>query len=271
MKIFGIMLVKNEGDIIGFTLERALESFDGIFVFDNGSNDTTWDLVREAAEADPRVVPYKSSSEPFRDSLRSDVFNAFSNQASEGDWWCRLDGDEVYLDDPREFLKSVPARHHVVWTEHLQFYLTEEDVARLGKEVGPPPIMTSETLPRYYRCNFSEARFFRHRNSLVWDATSWPSRMGVVTPRRIRVCHYQYRSPQQLEMRLATRKEAAATGWEHFKKDEHKSGWRDGLVDSSTLHLFEPSKPVIVEDCIAKSAESWHRQVLKSVYYLIRK
>ena len=41
MKIFGIMLVKNEVDIVGHTLKEAQKWCDKIFILDNGSTDGT--------------------------------------------------------------------------------------------------------------------------------------------------------------------------------------------------------------------------------------
>jgi len=267
MKIIGIMVVKNEGDIIRHTLTANRKSFDRILVLDNGSTDQTWDVVKEIAANDHGIVAFARTEEPFRDSLRSRVFNAHRNEAKPGDWWCRLDADEVYLDDPRAFLAKVPTHHHVVWSIHLQFYLTASDLVRFPVQNGPPPEMQESHLPHHYRCNFSEARFFRHRNNLVWGDTSWPSRMGVVTPKRIKVCHYQYRSPQQISLRLTTRKAAAASGWEHFKKDENKTTWRDALVDATTLQRFDEIEGVIVDPELFVAVESWSRRLIKAVYY----
>jgi hypothetical protein len=35
----------------------------------------------------------------------------------DGDWWCILDADEFYIDDPREFLEAVPKRFSSVWMQ----------------------------------------------------------------------------------------------------------------------------------------------------------
>src|SRR6478736_6686239 len=112
MRILGLCLVKNEADIIRTSLRESRKWCDRIFVFDNGSTDATWDLVQEAAQIDPGVVAFRQDSRPFDDALRAEIFNTFRSEACEGDWWCRLDADEFYIDDPREFLVGVPRRHH---------------------------------------------------------------------------------------------------------------------------------------------------------------
>ena len=50
MRIFGIMLVKDEGDVVGATIEAAQRWCDAIYVFDDGSQDSTWEQVLRAAE-----------------------------------------------------------------------------------------------------------------------------------------------------------------------------------------------------------------------------
>ena len=99
MRIHGLMLVKDEADIVGATLEAAARWCDSIYVFDNGSSDGTWELIQAIAARDPRVVPYKQDAKPFRQSLRGEIFRQFRDRAHPGDWWCILDGDEFYACD----------------------------------------------------------------------------------------------------------------------------------------------------------------------------
>ena len=88
MKIFGICLVKNEEDIIEHCLTEAAKWADKIFVYDNGSEDQTWEIVQDIAKANDKIVPYKKEALPFRDHLRAKVFNAYKHLAKDGDWWC---------------------------------------------------------------------------------------------------------------------------------------------------------------------------------------
>ena len=46
MKIFGLMVLKNEGDIVGQTLEAALAWCDRIAILDNDSDDGSLDYLR---------------------------------------------------------------------------------------------------------------------------------------------------------------------------------------------------------------------------------
>lgn len=265
MRIFGNCLVKNEADMIIETLTAAVRWCDRIFVFDNGSTDGTWEKVLTFAEREPRVVPFRSAAVPYRDSLRMDTFNAFRHEAQEGDWWCKLDADEIYYDDPRAFLAAVPRRHHVVWGVNFQFYFTDLDAARWEKnpQAYPPHAPAQEAL-RYYRCDYAEVRFFRHRPRLVWDQGSAPRHLGVVHPRRIRFQHYQYRSPAQIDLRLKTRQQAIASGCDTFQGYCDENSWREKVVPASTCHNFDaPDRMRIEDDRIPPHLERFHERTMK--------
>ena len=113
MKIFAIMLVKDEADIVKSVILSAKKWADRIFIMDNGSTDGTWEICKSLA--DEIVVPLKQDFRPYSNGLRADVFNEFKHESEDGDWWCfKLDADELYLDDPKEFLKNVPSKYHLV-------------------------------------------------------------------------------------------------------------------------------------------------------------
>jgi glycosyltransferase involved in cell wall biosynthesis len=246
MKIHGICLAKNEGDLIEYSLRDKLSWCDFIYVYDNGSSDDTWAIAQRAAAREPgRILLFRSENTAFHDGLRGDVFNHYRGNARRGDWWCRADVDEFYVENPRDFLAAVPRWHHVVWAAHIQYLFTEIDLARY-EETGACRI--PEDLPRYYVANYSEPRFFRHRDGLVWDERgAWPAHVGVVTPRRIRVRHYQFRSPSQIERRLATRREAAARGYSHFAHSQ-AADWREKIDRSAELHLDNGDGAFVIDE-----------------------
>lgn len=256
MKIHGICLVKNEADVIEETLTKSARWCDAIHIFDTGSGDDTWERVASLAAKLPNIRPYKKEVRPFRDELRAEVFNDVKRTACAGDWWCRLDADEIYIDDPRKFLAEVPACHHAVFSASCQYYFTEKDVE--SYEADPAAFLgrSCEDRLRYYECNWSEVRFCRHRPKLKWSGSSWPTHMGLAHPRRIRLKHLQYRSPEQISARLATRKRAIEEGYTVFAAYDRGSDWRDKIRKSSSLsyddgsgrfHIDEGRLPVHLE------------------------
>jgi hypothetical protein len=221
MKIHGLCLVKNEVDVLQETLLSGLNWCDHIYIFDNGSNDGSWELVRTLAEQHMQIVPYKQDAVLYSNGLRADIFNAFRSNAGPQDWWCALDADEFYIDDPRIFLAKIPGHLQTVWSASLNYYFTDQDAVSYQQD----PVKFLQTpiqqRLRYYYNNWGELRFFRHSDDIVWTRTQggFPPTMftAPACPIRIWLKHYQYRSPEQIERRLRTRRPAmeASTGFLH--------------------------------------------------------
>jgi len=221
MKIHGMCLVKNEADVLPETLTRALHWCDHIYVFDNGSSDGTWELVKELAGHHLQIIPYKQDDVLYSNGLLADIFNAFRSNAGPRDWWCRLDADEFYIDDPRIFLAKIPDRFQTVWSASFEYFFTDQDA--ISYQQDPVNYLSTpvEQRLRYYLNHWGELRFFRHSDNTVWtrDDGHFPEVVweGLAYPVRIWLKHYQYRSPEQIQQRLLTRRAAidAGSGFRH--------------------------------------------------------
>ena len=242
MKIRSICLVRNEVDVIEACLQEASLWPDEIYVYDGASDDGTWEKVQ--AMADGCIIPWKSDNQVFRESLRADVFNDVRHKAKEGDWWCQLNADEFYVEDPRAFLEKVPASDHVVWGLSIEYFLTDKDIA--SREYGPDFRANKENI-RYYKAFNSERRFFRHRNRLIWSADhAWPKHLGVVHQTLLPVQHYPFRSPQQIQTRLDVRRrnrERGFAGWDHAKQ----ASWQEKIAPADALHYDSGNGQFIIE------------------------
>jgi len=252
MRIHSICVVKNENDIIVETLTAAAAWSDFIYVYDNGSTDGTWAKVLDLAGRVPQVVAFASEDRPFREDLRREPFNRRRDQSAPGDWWCKLDADEIYIDSPREFLAGVPARFDVVWAAMFQYYFTDKDAAQFARA----PDLYSDEVPleqkcKYYVNNWSAIRFFRDKPDLRWESGARPYPLTRAYPRRIRLKHYQYRSPRQIEMRLATRREAMSRGG---FKHERRGRWAQGIV----------ARPARGRHDDTRAPESWTERIVDS-------
>ena len=100
MKIFSLCCVRDENDIVRETLESALEWSDKIFIFDNGSVDGTWQTLKTLAKQRSRLILVGHEQREYSDIFRGEMFEANRAVASPGDWWCVLDADEIYIDNP---------------------------------------------------------------------------------------------------------------------------------------------------------------------------
>lgn len=259
MKIHALCIVKNESDIISQTLINAAKWCDFIYCFDNGSTDGTWETILELSKQHKQIISYKQEDCPFRDSLRNEIFNFYRTNIVEDDWVCRLDADEIYIDDPRIFLSKISKKYQVVVSATLHYYLTEKDVENY--ELNPS--LYADKIPiekkcYYYINNWSEVRFFKYRSNLNWYAENeWPTNLlGDAYPIRIRLKNFQYRSPQQIQKRLETRRKLLTEGifpheaqsnWKamvlniasapcNTSKDAVNHTWKDRVMESAELY-----------------------------------
>ncbi|MGJ3246544.1 MAG: glycosyltransferase family 2 protein [Elainellaceae cyanobacterium] len=256
MNIHGICIVKNEADIIEQTLTHAATWCDFIYVFDNGSTDGTWEKVLDLSKRYSPIIPYKQDDCVFHDWLRSEVFHHFRSNSIEGDWWCRLDADEFYIDDPRIFLKKVPQSYQCVWSASFSYYFTDKDLERYNHD----PSLYADDVPvsqkyRYYLNNWSEPRFCRYDKNLIWDRSQeWPY-FGAVYPVRIWLKHYRYRSPQQIQKRVSDRQQAQARGNNGFRH-EAQSDWL-----ATVFNPFKMSSQTLTVQC---GDDTWKERIVDS-------
>lgn len=237
-KIHAICLVRDEADIIEDTLRAAMQWCDRIYVYDNGSEDNTWEIIHRLSTESDKVIPFLKDASEFTNGLRGKVFSHYRNEACPQDWWCILDADEFYIDDPRTFLAKVPEYFDAVWNSSFQYYFTDLDAARY--EVDPEAYGLGESVKerlRYYRNNWSELRFFRHSEKLNWSAScGHPAPLKAVYPVRIWLKHYQYRHPDQIIKRIKIRQQARKP-FIH----EAVSDWQDSVLDTGSVKKRELS------------------------------
>jgi len=232
MNIHCLCIVRDEIDVLKHTLEAALEWARIIYVSDNGSTDGTWELLQDYGSRHPKIVLTERELGPYREAVWAEMANEFATEAREDDWWCRLDADEIYIDDPRQVLARVPPREKIVWSASVQYYFTDVDLAAYRRN---PRRFTEEwdpSLLRHYSANWSEPRFVRHDPGVDWSGT-WPENFYQLRSarRRIRLRHYQYRSPPQIQRRMSLRLRSPEKMFRH----EKTKGWLTGGLSQEDL------------------------------------
>lgn len=230
-KIYSLLVVKNEADILRASLLDALRWSDKVIVLDNGSTDGTWELVQTMATEYPAIVAFGQYTGTFTIGLRARLFWAFRKEMHLGDWWCvRLDADEFYPGDVRAFLSRVPWYYRTVKKESIDYLLSKEDLTRLsGNFEQDRPLFHLSV-----RARRRERRFMRHSLFYLWpERWRYPHPWGLVSPEPIPVEHYQYRSVEQMKRRWSTRKQAKQDGCGTFKH-ENPNGWEDYLWENRT-------------------------------------
>ncbi len=260
MKIFAIMLVKNEADIVKSVLLSAREWADKIFVIDNDSTDGTWEIVNSLA--DDVIIIERQEKRTFNRDFRGEVFEKYKALATKDDWWAfALDSDEFYVDNPKEFLAKVPGKFHIVNKKSLDYVITKEDLQEyeftgdFEKDKGHLKYIKNPC--------WCEPRFFRHRDAIQWEfgkSQQCPHRLGVHYPEYIIVKHYQNRSPKQMQRRLDLRnslpEKKDGRCFHHVKEtDFHELlGERKNCVyDTGEISLYHDNKILIPNNPVRQS------------------
>ena len=257
MRIHGILLTRDDDDIIGECITHALTWCDALYVFDTGSSDATRDIVAAAASRDNRVIRVNEDYKPvlMESGLRGYVFEKCRSHAEPGDWFAQVDVDEFYHEDPRQFIqRRLHRRETAVWNLTYEFRLTEAEVRgwQLGHETLADRRRPIADRRRWYTVlDHSEPRMFRYRPAMQWPpSVCYPYNTGFVARERIPVRHYPHRDPLQLEKRWLLRKLLAPVSdpnWKHWQLDD----WAKlvSKSDEASLHYWERGTPLpLVED-----------------------
>lgn len=203
MRILCAGIVFNERDVLPYTLDSAIRWADKIHILDNGSTDGTTEVLEEYSRRYPELLSYHRDSAPNTQATRTRAVHRLMDQAEEGDWWGLLDADEIYLDEPRKFLSAVEGDCSIVQAASIQFYFTDRDIEQWETNYN----QWSPERSSFYLMNWSEARFVRHQPGVRW-VYKWPDDFGLLKTcsRRIRLLHYQYRTPPQMLARIDSRR-----------------------------------------------------------------
>ncbi len=241
MAFHGIMVLRDEGDIVAQSLAHLLTWVDSLHVYDTGSTDGTWEMVQEVASRDRRVTAVGRECVRFENGLRAMVFDRARAGYRDGDWIARLDADEFYHVSPREFVRERLGRADGrVFGQIFDFMLTRSEVAawEAGRETladRARPI--EERRRRYVVQEFPEPRLFRYRRGMKWPQDRHMPRLaGAIARARVAVRHYRWRDPVQAAARCVLRTAMRASG---ARVNVHWAleNWRDWVRDDADPQL----------------------------------
>jgi len=296
MQFHGLMLLRDERDIIAQNLNHLLSWIDALYILDLGSTDGTWDVVRDFARRDKRIVPYKSSPIIYNDNLRGVLFDQFRDRFAPGDWIMKIDADEFYHVLPPAFVKGrLRPLETAVWLQWYFFRLVQKEVD--AYESGAVDVMTDRNRPiedrrRYYKISeYAEPRMFRYRRGIRWvHDQSVPFNAGFVARERIPIRHYPHRDPLQMQARFTLRSAMmglCAHAGGHWKLEDWRAEIVDGQgvadasrgnkrglsgergIDTGSLHFWEPGTPLKEEPLHNHLAPPMQRLVQRIIHPLL--
>jgi glycosyltransferase involved in cell wall biosynthesis len=233
MKLYGLLIAKNESDIIEQTMLsiRQYGCFDGIFFYDNGSTDHTFQTVSKFNDL---VLHAAVESESYSDNLKYKLLYKHADLYQEGDWLAILDADELYAENIAPLIEiATNANANYIETKSAQFYMTEQDDVTFFDPDRP----AIEQRP-HYLVNYGEPRLFRYTAAQPLTDQMVKSRHASMrmASAKLLVNHFQYRSAQQLQTRIDVRQANNKTSgnWGHVSQTR----WQDYVVPSRLLHQF---------------------------------
>lgn len=245
MRFHGLLLTRDDSDIVDECIAHALTWCDALYVLDTGSSDDTPDRVKSWSARDSRVVllPRKQPPVVMNSPLRGYLFNLVRDRFEQGDWFVQQDVDEFYHVSPRDFVRDWVRREETaVYQQNIEFRLTKQEVSRwLDGDTAifdrRRPISAARR--HYNMVSYAEPRMFRFRRSMQWGPVSaYPWNMGYVARERIPLRHYPHRDPLNLQLRLTLRNHLVGLtqeGWTHWKVKD----WHDFLADETSTDVFE--------------------------------
>jgi hypothetical protein len=227
MRFHALLPVRDEADIIGQSLTHMLTWADAIHVFDTGSLDETWEVIRDMAASEKRIIPLGKDRVFFSDTcVRGWIFHQAQKHMRAGDWFLRVDADEFHAIPPPEFVKTRMGKHETVaWHQYYNFQLTESEA---GAYAEGKDILADRKRPvEERRCWFipsasSEPRLCQYRETMRWPPTvSFPFNSGYVARERLPIRHYPHRDPMQMERRCRLRAIMMAD-------EQNRANWSQG-------------------------------------------
>lgn len=242
MRFHGLLIARDEADIIAQTLSHLLTWCDVIHIFDSGSADDTYAIVQDFARREPgRVVPFGSKRTIFSPTHRAKMFEALRHTFSAGDWIARLDADEFFHIHPRDFIaQRVRWPSGRIFARHYEFVLTRSLFAQLEADPALAAAFAADiqTHSRIYIPDPSmwyETRLMKFRPGMRWGkGQPVPFDAGLPAFERIPIRHYRWRTPAQMRARLRLRLIQA-------KLDEHGDHWMRDQLDHWLMRDDDPN------------------------------
>jgi glycosyltransferase involved in cell wall biosynthesis len=129
MEISGLIRIRNEGEIIGDTLDHLSTFCNRVFVFDDNSTDCTVEICRqhpivEIVVCSTKYLYDRPSSETYD---RRILLNLVSGIVPSRSWIFLMDSDER-VEFNIEQLKAVPDHVNGIRMKLFDYYITHEDV-----------------------------------------------------------------------------------------------------------------------------------------------
>ena len=198
----GLLLTRNEEDVIAEVMDVNQKYFDQILVLD-GSDDRTAEIVRsydcvKYFLSDKEIID-KLPGRKFEDGARQFLLEKAQLMFPVEGWFTLLHGDEIWHDDPNRVAEQAEkARAEKVNWYVMNFFLHTSDKGR-----DLEAIKSVQERVRWYCPGYLEIRSFRNKPGIHYELSqrheTLPKGIGWQIYKHFPIYkHYPYRSPAQM-------------------------------------------------------------------------
>lgn len=213
--IYGVTMVRDEADIIGYTLDHMLTQVDRILIADNLSTDGTLDIVLDAVKRSNGRVFVRIDDDPaYNQDVKMTELAHVAGQMG-ATWVVPFDADEAwfYLDA----LRSVPANVTRAYATQYIYVPTESDPTSFNPQLAIGYRMSICDAHRKVAFRYTPTAHLHMGNHDV----HYPDGGDTVELGVIR--HYMYRSLEQTRRKV---RNGVAAYQASNKPLEYGSHWR---------------------------------------------
>ena len=260
-RLIGIMMIRNENDMLKETLTNITQIYDRIFVLDGTEPDDDFlasKTILDGFDEIKLIIRDKDTPGPFpiRDGARRYLLEKVREKYGINNWIGVLHGDELYSRDPRSILHKINPHITPVIQVHLcHFFLHTTDKNNWENSSTLP---VEERVTYYMWPGTPEDRLFYDKGNFNYD----PSRHSLVVPsmhlhERILlddfiIKQYNYRNPEQMSNRASQR---IMTSWQ---RNHYEHIQNDKLFFVDSLHV-PGYKPCGSDNVIEPNKNKWSK------------
>lgn len=253
MTTFAIGMVRDELDVLPYTLAHMLTQVDGVILADNGSRDGTYEMLQSPGR-DPRLTVLDDFEVGYWQSRKMTRLADVARTECDAGWVIGWDADEVWLtrDGRRiaDVLADLPETVRIATADLWDHVATGEDpddenpLVRIGwrrPHCAPLPKVACRALPGL--------TIAQGNHSATYDDCDLPGTVANL----LTIRHYSYRSAAQTVRKVRNGAQAYAAT---TLPEEMGAHWRQmGLMSDEqiadayrTWHWrADPSKPLVIE------------------------
>lgn len=239
-RLIGIMMIREESDVLEATLRNVTQIYDRILVLDGTEPDEEFAKSLEILKRFEEVVCVMRDRDtdgpfPIRDGARHYLLQEVRKRYGSGNWIGILHGDEFYTADPRPYLALLDPSQTPIFNVRLCHTFLHVDDEPIWDSIKHKSIQ--ERITHYMWPGTPEDRIFYDDGKRNFD----PAIHSLVVPLKhgwgryfaaeFTLTQYNYRNPEQMRIRAQQRINSK------WQKNHYLHIAREDLCFVETLHV----------------------------------